>query len=435
MSAPLPNPQTPLPDPFVWSPPTTPGSVTQPAPPPPASYADLSTKRAKAHTAPWLLPIILLLVAGILGGGYYYQFYLKRPTGLSILLDLPGFEVDRSIFLVRPFFSELDDIRARYTEELKTQAESQPKPARDREVLERDLMIAKQDATSAEKAMIESRSKLERLEKERADIAVQQSKTMNDFWEKSARNILAEMKEKKAAFESEVAGRAKSLGMTWPDTFTVSEPDTWSAAYRLGVYKLPREKRGAEMVWIKQKLDDWRLYKTDWEKRRSDVREQAKQKQKDNESSILDLLNSIEETRREADKYTGDLQTAKRTTADLERRLTVLSYQQSQKKTVTIDPKKWLDEITSLPERNAIAFAKPSESGTLAIEHLEDRPDVPPGSHQLFLKAKKENATYWGIIPVTISERSTTEVTVKESQLRPIQSFLDVTPTLPTTAP
>ena len=375
------------------------------------SEVPLKEPKTKKSFPLWLRIIILIFAfAAIAGAGYAYYLH-NRETKLVGKFSVSNLRLDKKIYIVNNFSSDVRVLASEYKERLQ--------PVRD-QIKDREEVVrrARGDVTSIEERIRIVDQERGTIQKE-IDLQMEAGKSFQKrIWDTEGVTIEKEYDKQLDLFQKGVQERVKGLQIKW-EPGELRSPEVWANAFRLGLYDAPKAvKNVVEREWIEKELQKWRDFEKKWEVGKENIRDRIDQNQeKINEKviSLKDRAQILEIKIGEANQELSPLKT------ELVRAEGELKESQDEEKSF-LDY--YYKQILELPEKNIRMTIDLRADNTFTWGRIHENKAFPAGNYLLYIKGKKGDEDCWTMIEFPLIDFHKTEIEVTQSAFVSLLDYL-----------
>ena len=109
-------------------------------------------------------------------------------------------------------------------------------------------------------------------------------------WTDAGAVLESEYTSKLNSLKGMIQRRAAELHLPYEPTTEFESPEIWVNAYRLALYDAPDNiDAGKERMWVEARLNEWKTYEADWNKRQADLKKEVERIQATPKDKIEDV--------------------------------------------------------------------------------------------------------------------------------------------------
>jgi hypothetical protein len=366
-----------------------------------------------ASAGGWLGPLKIAAVVLALAGIGYWIYTSNVKSEVLVRIDSGDIAVDPEVMVVFNFDGKVNLLRTDY---LKRRVPLEKEVAE----LRVNLSSAKGDLAGR----VQSRKLLEdamsQYEKEIPEYIDKSRDELDSLWAEQGEALDREFNEFRASLHAEIAAQAESIGLNYKRNEEIDAIEVAVNAYRLALYDAPAEVDvDKQRIWAEDLLQRWRDFETDWGKRQLDIRDRAVEIKKTPGPKIKSARERIESLKDEMTALNFDIASLEREVNRYEEELETVSKELDE----LANP--FYSELIATPKDFLLATYPMMPGGTVEIQELEDRKEMPQGEYFLLVRGTRNNEVYWALKDFRIVEKKKIVLEIKEDSFVAVRTYLN----------
>lgn len=400
--------------------PAVPGETAPKTPLAPMAGVPVQVPKKEVHRVrpAWLKIIIavtlrLLVLAAIVGLGYY-SYYTLRETRLEGFVNLPpGFQVKR-VCLVRDFRQDVLNL----AEEL---AMARAPLSSDIDQLESVVSRSKSDVAGRDERLRLLREEVEKADKEILGVMKDATESGNKIWAGPGAALDVDFAQKKEEFHKKIVERAAQLRIKYVDNTDFRDPEVWVNAFRLALYDAPKEiNTTAQREWAEKELNGWKKYVESYQQSMTALKKQVEEIQTSPQGRIGEINQRVADLNQRIGETEQEITPIRQELKQGQEALDKLKAEQASLESP------FYKQVLDAPEGSLLLKLNfDPETNRFSWREINRDPQFPPGEYNLWVSAiAKDGQEYWTYVPIHLYQYQTTQIILQPGAFVSVQTIL-----------
>ena len=351
--------------------------------------------------------LVILIVGGIIA------FLVVRETRLQVTVQPGDLQIQPEAAVVFDFGERIELLKKSLSERIAPLQDLLKETTQSLDASRADLAGRTQSKKLLEDTIDQDEKEMQSLLKGTQD-------KLNTLWDGKLQGLDNEYDKKKKDFNSQIADRAKSLGLDYKPNPELDMPDVTVNAFRLALYGASKQiDVNAQRIWAENLLQEWRKFEESRSTERSTLKDQIQEVRGPVGEKIEQIKKRIANVKGEIALIDKDVELVQGEAAEYEERAADI------RRKIDDAFQPFYEELLKIPA-DYVQFTYPIPSNNiLDVREIEKNREFKPGKYLLFLRGTKNGDEHWCFQEFELKPYRTVKMLVEPSQFVPARSLLE----------